>query len=153
MHSPALDLSLRVKVSPDELWDAVTKPKHLRSWWPDLELEANDGGRIEVGALPDGKKKLRTAKGKITRFDEGERLRWTWKTKGNQRKTTVAITVSKAKKRAKIRVVETGFGLDDDVLITVERMRDYWRDRLCALAEYLDAASSDVTEKTAKGRD
>lgn len=139
MFDPALDMSLRTALSPGALWIAVTDPSHVSRWWPEATIDARKGGRIEVEELPFKKKKTRHASGRIEQMEHGEYLRFAWRTKGRDATTTVEVHVSQSKSKSKIRVVESGFRRHDYCGIEVERMRDFWRERLVELKSYAEA--------------
>lgn len=138
MFDPALDMSLRTSLSPGALWVAIVDPRHLRRWWPEAAIEPREGGAIEADELPFKKKKTRHAAGRIERIDPGSYLRFAWRSKGRDATTRVEVHVSQSKSRSKVRIVESGFDRHDYSGVEVERMRDFWRERLGDLKDYAE---------------
>lgn len=146
MFDPALDMSLRTPLTRKALWIAISDPRHLHAWFPEITVDVRPGGAVEAEELPFKKRRTRHASGTIEKVEPGELIRFSWRTKGRDATTRVELHVAdakgKSKQRSKLRVVESGFERDAYAAIEVERMRDFWRDRLVDLKTYAERADT-----------
>lgn len=147
MHTPSLDISLRVSVPIELVWCAITEPDARATWWPQFSFTPEPGAAISVETPRPRKKKPRSAKGTITSIDDGEHeLHAEWTATPGGYTTQVHLLVSETKRRCKIRVIEEGFPTDrDDAQVIVAESRNSWRDHLAGLATYLEDAETIAT--------
>lgn len=139
---PQLDMSMRTNLTTRALWCAFWDDTMRNEWWPELRVAKRVGGRIEATEVPYKRKKHRHASGRLLDVELGEHAQFEWRTKGRDATTTVDVYVSQSKKKSRIRIVESGFTKDDYAAIEIERMRDFWRDRLGDLQEWLEASGN-----------
>lgn len=145
-------VALRVKATPERTFDAFTL--EIARWWrPDLlfpitpkgdgtlAFEGGEGGRL-VTRLPSGKI---FEIGKVTAWEPGNRLAFDWRQVSFPRnlKTRVEVTFEAAGDETRVTVRHYGWtalpreqaarhGFPD--LITQQRVADWWRGSLAALA-------------------
>ncbi|MGO2112531.1 MAG: SRPBCC family protein [Pseudoclavibacter sp.] len=140
MHTPSLDISVRVEAPIELVWHAIISPDIRVQWWPGLHYEAIVGARVDGESARPGKKKPRRTRGEVTAIDhETRQLHATWESTPGHYATTFHLFVTEAKHRTKIRVIESGFPDDarESQLIVAES-RDGWRRHLGNLVDYLD---------------
>lgn len=140
MHTPSLDISLRVAAPIATVWTALTEPRFRELWWPASQFTPNAGEPFAVDVPYAGKKKPRRASGTITAIDhDAHELHVAWVRSPGKTTTKVHVLVTEAKRRSKIRIIEEGFAANDhDVPVIVAASRDGWRDVLAALADFLE---------------
>lgn len=143
MHTPSLDISLRVGAPVETVWTALTTPKARETWWPHSSFAPHEGERFEADVPVAGKKKPRRASGVITAIDDAaHELHVEWERSPGPVTTTVHVFVTETKRRSKIRIIEEGFSADHpDAAVIVAASRDGWRTVLSDLAAYLDEAA------------
>ncbi|NLT26002.1 MAG: SRPBCC domain-containing protein [Microbacteriaceae bacterium] len=136
-YTPTLDISVRFDAPTDIVWAALTDERCTAEWWPSLELAAKRGGRAGVITPRPKKKRPRTARGRVAELDAGHEIVLAIESTPRGFESTVTITVTRAKGRTKVRVVESGLPSGHYAELVAAECRDGWREVLGALDDHL----------------
>ncbi|GGA56278.1 hypothetical protein GCM10011490_02680 [Pseudoclavibacter endophyticus] len=139
VHTPSLDISVRVTTRIDLVWHAIVDPDVRTRWWPGHDFQAVAGATIEAISPRPGRTPARRVRGDITAIDhEGRELHASWTSTPGNYTTTFRLLVSEGKHGTKIRVIETGFPDDvADAQQIVAQSREGWRRLLGDLVDFL----------------
>jgi uncharacterized protein YndB with AHSA1/START domain len=70
-----MERTIELAAPPDEVWDALTQPELLASWFgADVEIEARRGGAVDA-RFPDGTRR----RGVVQAVDPPRRLAFRWR--------------------------------------------------------------------------
>lgn len=89
-HGEALTIRRSIRATPEKIFDAWTKPDHLRKWWgpqgvrcSEAEIDLRVGGRYRIAnELPDGS--TIWIEGEFEQIERPHRLVYTWTSRSNQ---------------------------------------------------------------------
>lgn len=108
--------SVEIAAPPELVWDAITEPSQLASWWGgelyrtyDWELDLRPGGAWRTKA--EGRQGPTTVHGEIVELDRPRRLVMTWHASwdGHER-TLIRYELTATASGTLVRVVHDGFG-------------------------------------------
>ena len=134
-----------IRATPERLFDAWTRPAHLKHWWGPQDVECVDahvdlriGGEYRIAnRFPDGRVVWIT--GKFERIEPPDTLAYTWRVEPQTESEHVTVRFERRGDRTEVVVILERIG--------DERTRDVhergWRDCLDGLAALAsDSASS-----------
>ncbi|MCF8480822.1 MAG: SRPBCC domain-containing protein [Rhodospirillum sp.] len=105
-----LSLTLTLPAPPDRVWEILTGPEHIRSWWGDhVTLDARVGGKLRED-WDDGTGIPMVTEGEVLTCQPPNQLVMTWKDRGWPLITRVSITLEEpAPGRTRLRLDHTGW--------------------------------------------
>lgn len=140
-YTPTLDISVRFALPTEIVWTALTDARLSAQWWPSLELEPVRGGEFRIQTPRPLKKRARTGQGRLTAFAHGE-FAVELESAPRHFVSHVTMSVSQAKHKAKLRIVESGLPDGQYAELIAAECRDGWREVLAAFEKYLEDADN-----------
>ena len=141
-YTPTLDISVRFTLPTHCIWTALTDERLTSRWWPSLEFEPVQGGEFRIQTPRPGKKRPRTGAGRLIELEPGERVAIDLTSTPREFASQLSLTVSKAKQKTKVRIIESGLPAGQYAELIAAECRDGWREVLGAFTDFLDEESN-----------
>ncbi len=135
----AIRQQLNIAAPPRTVWNALTTPDGLASWWVDeARIDPREGGRIVLISEGDDGEPMEE-RGMVHTFRPTRKLEIAWDNVGQAptKGTRVAFQVARDGKETRISVVHSGGGVLDEEEAR-EELDKGWRSALKALRSVLE---------------
>jgi uncharacterized protein YndB with AHSA1/START domain len=116
MQTPAadsgrtLEKALFIRATPQRVFRALTEPAELEQWFVNkAEVDLRPGGALKF-TWREGE----VAEGVFLLVDPPHRLSFRWRMRDHRGETTVSIELTPQREGTQVRLVETGWGGDED---------------------------------------
>jgi uncharacterized protein YndB with AHSA1/START domain len=148
MEHGIIEREIHIEAAPEVVYDVVSRPEHLRQWWPDqAELDPVPGGIGRVtfgdGSTPDAVVETLT----VVEADRPRRFSFFWvsdegSTAGHDNSLLVTFDLEPAQNGTLLRFSESGFREKGwEAAVLEEHYRDHvsgWDHFLPRLVSYVD---------------
>jgi uncharacterized protein YndB with AHSA1/START domain len=121
LEKGAIRIEIEIEAPPGAVFDAVTDPKELETWWGSPETcqtqnwknELRVGGERVCSCIGADGQETEVLRGEYTVVDRPNRVEFTWETKrDNYARTLVRIEIRKIAKGSLLVLQHSGFGSD-----------------------------------------
>ena len=136
--NPKFDLpvSLRIRCSPSQAFEAWIKPELAQAWLCDEMLGQSIPGEIVSWRHGEHRQEIR-----ISSIETNRRLTFQWQAWGSQPETNVDVEFEQLEGETAIRIKESGWSLNsDNVTIALDHACG-WENVLCRLKAYLEVGA------------
>lgn len=134
-----VDVEVGIAAPPKRVFNALTDPKTIQSWWSTrAHVEAKKGGRYMVAFEFDDESKNMTQDVRVTAIEAPARLAFTWKNPLPGDDSHVDIRLTPRDVGTRLTLVHDGFGHGPEWDAYVEKIREGWNYYLGNLKSVLE---------------